>query len=74
MRFSYNKLWKILIDNGMLKKDLATKANIPTTTMAKMGKDMPVSMETLGRICVALNCNIGDIVDVIIENIKEDSD
>lgn len=67
MRFSYNKLWKILIDNGMLKKDLATKANITTTTMAKMGKDMPVSMETLGRICVALNCNIGDIVDVIIE-------
>ena len=55
MRFSYNKLWKILIDNGMLKKDLATKANITTTTMAKMGKDMPGSMETLVRILVAQN-------------------
>lgn len=73
MRFSYNKLWKILIDNGMMKKDLAAKANITTTTMAKMGKDMPVSMEILGRICVALNCNIGDIVDVIIEEAKEAS-
>lgn len=73
MRFSYNKLWKILIDNGMMKKDLAAKANITTTTMAKMGKDMPVSMEILGRICVALHCNIGDIVDVIIEDAKAES-
>ena len=63
MRFSYNKLWKILIDNGMLKKDLATKANITTTTMAKMGKDKPVRMETLGRICDALNCKNADIID-----------
>ena len=70
MRFSYNKLWKILIDNGMMKKDLAAKANITSTTMAKMGKDMPVSMEILGRICVALKCNIGDIVDVIIDDTK----
>lgn len=72
MKFSYNKLWKILIDNGMMKKDLAAKANITSTTMAKMGKDMPVSMEILGRICVALKCNIGDIVDVIIENSNEE--
>lgn len=70
MRFSYNKLWKILIDNGMMKKDLAAKANITSTTMAKMGKDMPVSMEILGRICVALKCNIGDIVDAIIDDTK----
>ena len=70
MRFSYNKLWKILIDNGMMKKDLAARANITSTTMAKMGKDMPVSMEILGRICVALKCNIGDIVDVIIDDTK----
>ncbi|WP_317317285.1 helix-turn-helix transcriptional regulator [Longibaculum muris] len=72
MKFSYNKLWKILIDNGMMKKDLAAKANITSTTMAKMGKDLPVSMEILGRICVALKCNIGDIVDVIIENANEE--
>lgn len=70
MKFSYNKLWKMLIDKGMMKKDLAERANITSTTMAKMGKDMPVSMESLGRICVALKCNIGDIVDVIVGDTK----
>lgn len=73
MRFSYNKLWKMLIDNKMIKKDLMTKANITSTTMAKMGKDQPVSMEILGRICVALQCNIGDIVDVILTDSKEET-
>ncbi|WP_270541820.1 helix-turn-helix domain-containing protein [Coprococcus sp. AF102-57] len=70
MKFSYNKLWKMLIDKGMMKKDLAERANITSTTMAKMGKDMPVSMEILGRICVALKCNIGDIVEVIVGDTK----
>lgn len=73
MRFSYNKLWKMLIDNKMIKKDLMTKANITSTTMAKMGKDQPVSMEILGRICVALQCNIGDILDVILTDSKEET-
>lgn len=73
MKFSYNKLWKLLIDNGMLKKDLMAKANITSTTMAKMGKDCPVSMEVLGRICVAMNCNIGDIVDVIVDETEDES-
>lgn len=63
MKFSYNKLWKILIDRGMLKKDLKEKAKITSTTLAKMGKGDPVSMEVLGRICLALKVNIGDIVD-----------
>ena len=49
----------------MLKKDLMSKAGITSSTMAKMGKDLPVSMEVLGRICDALDCNIGDIVDYI---------
>lgn len=73
MKFSYNKLWKLLIDNGMMKKDLMAKANITSTTMAKMGKDQPVSMEVLGRICVAMQCNIGDIVDVVLPNTQEGS-
>ena len=72
MKFSYNKLWKILIDKGMMKKDLAERANITSTTMAKMGKDMPVSMEILGRICGTFRCNIGDIVDVVIDDTKEE--
>lgn len=66
MPITYNKLWKLLIDKGMLKKDLMAKANITTSTIAKMGKNEPVSMDVLVRICVALQCNIGDIVDVII--------
>lgn len=65
MKFSYSKLWKILIDKKMMKKDLMSKAGITSSTMAKMGKDLPVSMEVLGRICDALDCNIGDIVDCI---------
>ena len=67
MKFSYSKLWKILIDKKMMKKDLMAKATITSSTMAKMGKDRPVSMEVLGRICDALDCNIGDIVDYIKE-------
>ena len=65
MKFSYNKLWKILIDRGMLKKDLKEKAKITSTTLAKMGKGDPVSMEVLGRICLALKVNVGDIVDFL---------
>ncbi len=67
MKFSYSKLWKILIDKKMMKKDLMAKATITSSTMAKMGKDQPVSMEVLGRICEALDCSIGDIVDYIKE-------
>ena len=67
MTFSYSKLWKMLIDKKMLKKDLMIMTNINSSTMAKLGKDLPVSMEVLGRICIALDCNVGDIVDVVKE-------
>jgi len=67
MMFSYSKLWKLLIDKKMLKKDLMVMTNINSSTMAKLGKGLPVSMEVLGRICIALDCNIGDIVDVVKE-------
>lgn len=63
--FSYNKLWKMLIDRRMLRKDLMQQGKINSSTMAKMGKDQMVSMEVLGRICHVLNCNIGDIIDYI---------
>jgi len=65
--FSYNKLWKMLIDRNMIKKDLMAETNITSSTMAKMGKGLPVNMETLGRICEALDCDIGDIVDYVKE-------
>ena len=63
MAFNYNKLWKILIDRKMLKKDLMQMTDITSTTIAKMGKGQAVSLEVLGRICKALDVNIGDIVD-----------
>ncbi len=65
MSFSYNKLWKLLIDHNMTKKDLMDKAKVNTTTMSNMSKGKSVSLETLGRICKALNCDIGDIVNYI---------
>ena len=68
MKFSYDKLWKLLIDKNMIKKDLMAKTNITSSTIAKMGKNKAVSMEVLGKICIALDCNIGDIVDVIKED------
>lgn len=64
MSFSFNKLWKLLIDNKLKKKDLAVKAKLSPSTLATMSKGESVSLETLGRICKVLNCNIGDIVDV----------
>lgn len=63
MAFSYNKLWKLLIDRKMLKKDLMQMTAITSTTIAKMGKGQAVSLEVLGRICKALDVNIGEIVD-----------
>ncbi len=68
MTYSYNKLWKLLIDNNMMKKDLMAKANITSNTMAKMGKNEPVSLDALARICVALRCNIGDILDIVLDD------
>lgn len=67
MRFSYDKLWKILIDKKMVKKDLMAMTGITSSTIAKMGKEQPVKLEVLGRICKALDCNIGDVVDVIFD-------
>ncbi len=63
---SYNKLWKKLIDLDMKKKDLKDITGIGSTTLTKLSKNEPVSMDVMIKICVALKCNIGDIVDVIV--------
>ena len=65
MSISYNKLWKLLIDKSMKKKDLISLAGLSTSTLAKMGKKQQVSMDVIIRICKALDCNIGDIMDII---------
>lgn len=62
---SYKKLWKILIDREMKKKDLCALAGISHTSMAKLGKNENVTINILMRICAALNCDIGEIMEVI---------
>ena len=65
MAVSYKKLWKILIDRDMKKRDLEKIANISTYTIGKLNKNKNVNVQTLARICCALGCKIDDIVDVI---------
>lgn len=62
---TYNKLWKVLIDKDMNKTELKEKSGISFNVLAKMGKGEPISLESLEKICVALDCNIGDVVDVV---------
>ena len=63
MTFNYNKLWKILIDRNMMKTDLIREAKISTNSMARMGKNEDVRLETLAKIARVLNCKIDDLVD-----------
>lgn len=64
MSFSYNKLWKKLIDNKMKKIDLQNAVNISPQTMAKMGRDENVSLDTIDKICGYFQCDIGDIMEI----------
>ena len=65
MEVSYKKLWKILIDKDMKKKDLCAKAGISSASVTKMGKGGHVTTEVLAKICVALDCTMDDIVEII---------
>lgn len=71
MTLSYNKLWKLLIDKGMKKKDLKAVTGISVNTVARMGKNKVVSLEVLMKICEELDCDIGDIVEVIRDKKQE---
>lgn len=63
--FSYKKLFKLLIDRDLKKKDLCKLAKISTTCVSKLVKDQHVNTEILEKICGALNCDISDILEVI---------
>lgn len=65
LEISYKKLWKLLIDKDMKKKDLQAAAGISWASVTKLSKGEAVSMEVLIKICTALQCNIGDVVDLI---------
>ena len=64
MAMNYNKLWKLLIDRGLIKKDLREMAGLSTNVIAKMGKGGDVSTQVLRKICAALDCKIEDIVEL----------
>ena len=65
---NYTKLWKLLIDRNLMKKDLIKMAGISTNAMAKMGKVGDVSTQVLAKICNALNCRIEDVVEIDTNN------
>ena len=67
MAMNYNKLWKLLIDRNMIKKDLREQANLTTNVIAKMGKNENVSTEVLCKICKALDCQLDDIMELVEE-------
>lgn len=67
MAVSYKKLWKLLIDKDMMKKELAQKANVSNYTLAKMNKGENVTTDVLVRICKALECNLDDIMELVDE-------
>lgn len=64
MKISYNKLWKLLIDKKLKRKDLCKLTKISDATMAKLGKGANVNTDVLLRICTALNCDICDIMEI----------
>ena len=73
MSVTYTKLWKLLLDKKMKRTDLKSIAGISSSTLAKLGKDEYVSLESIEKICYALGCNIDQVVDVIDHTQDEDS-
>lgn len=65
MKVSYKKLWKLLIDRDMMKKDLQAKAQISWTSVTKMSQNKNVSMDILLKVCEALNCGIEDVIEFV---------
>ena len=70
-KMSYKKLWKLLIDRGMKKKDLQKQCDISAASIAKLGKDTSVTTDLLMKICSGLNCNLTDICETERINIGE---
>lgn len=73
LKISYNRLWKLLVDKKMSKADLRKIAGIAPNTMTKLRRDQEVTLSILGRICKVLDANIGDIMEFLPEESKDDS-
>ena len=63
MRISYNKLWKMLIDKEMQKRDLQELAGISSASIAKLGKGENITTDILLKICKVLDCDLNDIME-----------
>ena len=74
MAISYNKLWKLLIDKGMKKKDLRVSSGISTNALAKLGKNERVTTDVIVKICCALSCDVGEIMEIVDEEIETQKD
>ena len=64
MTISYNRLWKLLIDKGLKKTDLVKIAGISSNVVASLGQNRSVSLDSLEKICISLDCNIEDICEI----------
>ena len=67
VKISYKRLWKLLIDKEMLKKDLAESAQISSASLAKLKRNENVNTDILLKICSALKCDISDIMEIVDE-------
>ena len=71
MIFSYKKLWKLLIDRNIKRRELCGMAGISSATLAKMSKGESVTTDSLLKICIALHCDVSDIMEISEEPITE---
>jgi len=65
MSVSYKKLWKLIIDKDFKKSDVRKSANISASTFSKMSKNEYVALEVIERLCNVLECDIGDVVEIV---------
>lgn len=73
MGASYKKLWHLLIDKGMKKRELCELARVSTSSLAKLGKGENVNTDILVKICCALDCGIDDIMEIVPDNETTDA-
>jgi DNA-binding Xre family transcriptional regulator len=70
MGISYKKLWKLMIDRELIKKDLREGCGLSTVSMAKLAKNRDVNTEVLTRVCNFLRCDISDICEIVLDDVK----
>ena len=71
MGVSYKRLWKLLIDKNMKKRDLRESANLSPSLMSSLNQDKSVTVNTLSRICEVLDCRIEDIMEIVSDELSK---